>query len=257
MREECAQMCYNRGNLISKTARVFEAPRAVSEHRKGKLSMSTSDSTTSKCCGRKDDCLHPDGPWLPASAEYFTKNKLGKYGLHSRCKACDRAHKSQYEKQQYAEVRKQRYLNHHSERLAAQRVYYRLNADRVKAYQSAYRDIHRNKLRARDRAFYQSNPARRRPLSSDKMRAKNFRRRARLTACQTHVSGTDILAQLKSQGGKCWWCGKSVGDNYHADHRVPLAKGGANSPDNICIACPPCNLSKGAKMPWEFNGRLL
>jgi 5-methylcytosine-specific restriction endonuclease McrA len=67
----------------------------------------------------------------------------------------------------------------------------------------------------------------------------------------------DVLLQYKTQRGLCWWCSKRVGDNYHVDHRVPLAKGGSNGPGNIVISCPKCNFSKNAKLPHEWNGRLL
>jgi 5-methylcytosine-specific restriction endonuclease McrA len=59
------------------------------------------------------------------------------------------------------------------------------------------------------------------------------------------------------QKSKCWWCGKKLGKSYHIDHRIPLAKGGADSPSNAVAACVSCNTSKGAKMPWQFAGRLL
>ena len=37
---------------------------------------------------------------------------------------------------------------------------------------------------------------------------------------------------------------------------IPLAKGGSNGPENIVIACAPCNLKKNAKLPHEFSDRL-
>ena len=47
-----------------------------------------------------------------------------------------------------------------------------------------------------------------------------------------------------------------VGGDYHVDHVIPLILGGSNGPENLVIACPRCNLSKGAKMPHEFSERL-
>lgn len=71
------------------------------------------------------------------------------------------------------------------------------------------------------------------------------------------ATANDVALQLKSQKNKCWWCGKKLKDDYHVDHRVPLDKGGSNTAGNIVISCASCNLSKGAKMPHEWNGRLL
>jgi 5-methylcytosine-specific restriction endonuclease McrA len=50
-----------------------------------------------------------------------------------------------------------------------------------------------------------------------------------------------------------------VGDTYHVDHVVPLVRGGSDDPSNLVIACVPCNLSKGDKLPheWKRSGRLL
>lgn len=70
-------------------------------------------------------------------------------------------------------------------------------------------------------------------------------------------TASDVRALFKHQGGICWWCEAPVGDNYHIDHRFPLAKGGRHDGSNIVISCPTCNLKKNTKMPWEFAGRLL
>lgn len=43
----------------------------------------------------------------------------------------------------------------------------------------------------------------------------------------------------------------------HADHIVPLARGGRNTMDNMQCLCARCNLSKGAKAEWAPTGVLL
>jgi 5-methylcytosine-specific restriction endonuclease McrA len=50
-------------------------------------------------------------------------------------------------------------------------------------------------------------------------------------------------------GGICMKCGTRVSDkNFHVDHIVALANGGAEwDLDNLELSCPLCNLSKGAK----------
>lgn len=83
------------------------------------------------------------------------------------------------------------------------------------------------------------------------------RRRARERKAEGTVTAADIRQQLKSQKGLCWWCGKPLGEKYSVDHRVPLSRGGSNAPENIVITHLSCNLSKGAKMPGEYCGRLL
>jgi len=91
----------------------------------------------------------------------------------------------------------------------------------------------------------------------DCMRARSRKRRALKAQATGSFSENDVRRQYESQNGKCWWCGKLVGDTYHVDHRVPLSRGGSDDATNIVIACPHCNMSKGAKMPHEWIGRLL
>lgn len=59
---------------------------------------------------------------------------------------------------------------------------------------------------------------------------------------------SDVVAQLKRQAWACRGCGADMTvTGFHVDHRVPLAKGGSNTADNIQCLCPTCNLRKGAK----------
>lgn len=43
----------------------------------------------------------------------------------------------------------------------------------------------------------------------------------------------------------CVYCGSE--EDLHADHRIPVARGGSNRLDNLVTACGPCNQSKGPK----------
>lgn len=91
--------------------------------------------------------------------------------------------------------------------------------------------------------------------NADKVRAYHHRRR--IAKKENSFTGADVKQHYRAQKGRCWWCGATLGKNYHVDHRVPIARGGKNTPENICLACPQCNLSKGAKLPGEWSGRLL
>lgn len=61
----------------------------------------------------------------------------------------------------------------------------------------------------------------------------------------------------RMQKGKCWWCGDDLLGVYHVDHRVPTIDGGSSEIDNLCLACPQCNLKKKDQLPHECMGRLL
>lgn len=56
------------------------------------------------------------------------------------------------------------------------------------------------------------------------------------------------LRIFERDGGCCVHCGVSIDVNaFHVDHFIALANGGGDQDENLVAACPPCNLSKGAK----------
>lgn len=56
------------------------------------------------------------------------------------------------------------------------------------------------------------------------------------------------------QKGRCYDCGKKLGNKWHRDHRVPRSRGGSDHVSNAVLLCPVCNLKKGAKFPHEWVG---
>jgi len=55
---------------------------------------------------------------------------------------------------------------------------------------------------------------------------------------------------LERDLGLCGICGDAVDPaSYHVDHVIPMTKGGTHEPDNVQVAHPLCNLSKGATVP--------
>lgn len=93
----------------------------------------------------------------------------------------------------------------------------------------------------------------------DAVKTHRYARRAR-KANGAGFNIAQVRAVLAAQGGRCANCRKLVGENFHADHVVPLALGGIHDIKNIQILCPPCNHRKHKKDPivWaRENGRLL
>ena len=64
------------------------------------------------------------------------------------------------------------------------------------------------------------------------------------------------LALLEASGGRCRWCDEPIEGSPHADHVVPLSRGGVGTIDNVVVSCAPCNLSKGAKLVEEWRPEL-
>ena len=57
---------------------------------------------------------------------------------------------------------------------------------------------------------------------------------------------------FKLQKGKCPCCKQPLGDDYHLDHKMPLALGGTNTDENMQLLRSICNLQKHAKHPVDF-----
>lgn len=55
-------------------------------------------------------------------------------------------------------------------------------------------------------------------------------------------------------GGKCFYCccDLEMTGRWHIEHKLPKALGGTNDPENLVLACAPCNLKKRDKTDTEF-----
>lgn len=47
------------------------------------------------------------------------------------------------------------------------------------------------------------------------------------------------------RGNGSWRAFDAEGQPFHFDHVVPFCRGGSSGPENIVLACSPCNLGKG------------
>jgi len=121
-------------------------------------------------------------------------------------------------------------------------------AERCKVCTGANKRIYRAKNRElvnkRSRNWCKRNP--------EKRRATIERRRARKQQAQGSFSGDDIIALQIAQEGLCIYCKTSIKEGYHADHIMPLSRGGSNYPSNIQLLCSHCNISKQNKTHEEF-----
>jgi hypothetical protein len=51
---------------------------------------------------------------------------------------------------------------------------------------------------------------------------------------------------------QCVYCGSAT--ELTTDHLIPRSRGGDDSADNVVLACPPCNTSRGEKGVFEWLG---
>ena len=66
------------------------------------------------------------------------------------------------------------------------------------------------------------------------------------------IAKKQILELFDKQRGRCAICSKKLGKQWHIDHILPLAKGGAHEVLNFQLTCPPCNMSKKAEHPIDY-----
>lgn len=112
-------------------------------------------------------------------------------------------------------------------------------------YDKEYRERNREKVLFRAMKWNRNNPEKRRAIVS------NYRDRRRSQE-DGGISSADLSEWISSQIKICYWCGRKCEESFHVDHYVPLSRGGKHEADNLVIACPPCNIRKNAKDPYEF-----
>lgn len=206
-----------------------------------------------------------------ATLEFFAPHNTIKSGLQPSCRKCIALWVNRYREQNREKIqarqrgnrekpevrasrndqaRRQRQANPEPQR-AASRDWHARNRAYVNQ-QSRHR--HRlaraadpEKFRERNRAFYRKNP--------ELFRAHAAKRRARLAELPGEVTGHELKQILIGQKFLCIYCDcelKKLTTPWHADHHIPISRGGCNDKSNIVIACQTCNLSKGNKMPWDW-----
>lgn len=128
-------------------------------------------------------------------------------------------------------TQRKKYVARREELLARAKTYAAANAERVRAYQKAYRQSPEGRLARRN---------------------CDNRRRAQ----KRNLEATATNAEIKSLmlgATHCAYCRApfSADKKPTLDHVIPLSKGGAHSIGNLAAACMPCNLEKGSKMNFQ------
>lgn len=137
------------------------------------------------------------------------------------------------------------YAANRDKSMAVKVKWYAANHERALATAAKWRAANPGKGRERAAKSAALNPAGRRIVQQNR-RARKCANGGKLTK-----GLSDKLFKL--QRGKCsCGCKQPLGDDYHLDHIMPLALGGANTDDNMQLLRAKCNLQKHAKHPIDF-----
>lgn len=206
---------------------------------------------------------------LPATAEYFPRNKNRKDGLYPQCKQCRAAYYTKHK--QHVSDRGKRYRQEHSEeKRERDREYRAKNHEAWLAKKKLYRELHAEELAAKQRKYYLEHHTERLIYKQNynqtergiiAKRADSHNRRARRKKAPGSHTTEQLYQQFMRQHGKCFYCQvelQHARNSWHADHIIPLSRGGSNNIENIVIACPTCNRKKHDKLPheWQNGGEI-
>jgi 5-methylcytosine-specific restriction endonuclease McrA len=184
------------------------------------------------------------------------KVELGDEGMRDRFRAYYWNHRDTALKHQNL------YNQRHAEKLKAHRLQPAIKeriAETGRAWAIAYPERAAAKTQ-RWRERYPEKVQQWRKENPEASRAIKQRRRAREREAEGSFTADELKALFKKQAGKCVYCTVALGKGYHADHIVPLMRGGSNWISNIQLLCRSCNSKKWAIDPIVFakrRGRLL
>lgn len=177
--------------------------------------------------------------------DQFNKNKSD--GLQVNCRACNAAYRE---------------ANRESRRIK-DRLYREANRDKINKSKRESWNKYKEQNLIKRKLYVESNPefvkeTMRKFHQSPKGRASHINERIKrleLLDSAGKVTKDDINSLLLSTT-HCQWCDADLSKPdilTHIDHHIPLSKGGNNTISNLRAICSKCNLSKGAKMPEEFE----
>lgn len=161
---------------------------------------------------------------------------------------------------------KENYEKNKERELARTAAWRQENPERTKANKQRWAEKNRELLAERRALHYQKNIEKAKAAAKkwrldnpESARQISVRKRARKRGA--NVGNRQAILEWEatwraSRKVKCFWCERTFsGSECHADHVVPLSRGGDHDVSNLVIACASCNQSKHCVSPEVFNKR--
>lgn len=118
-------------------------------------------NSTLKQCSRKDKCINPLGSWLPATSEFWQRDRSKAFGLASACKCCVLADGKRRRKEapERKKAAAKRYYEKHRDEIKEKTLaYYYANHEELKAKKRQYGQVHKEEIAQKQRAYRNANP---------------------------------------------------------------------------------------------------
>jgi len=124
--------------------------------------------------------------------------------------------------------------------------WYKKNPEKALAYVKRYHEQNREKRAAYMKQWRDENPNYKQQwVEANPEKPAEYDQRRRARKAHATVEKFDTQEVYERDGRICAYCGST--EDLTIDHIVPLARGGAHSPNNLTVACLGCNCSKGTK----------
>ena len=198
------------------------------------------------------------GKELPATNEYFVRDKSGKYGLRADCKNCNSIYRKKHYNKNKESIRKkqneylkQYHIENKDKISEYKKRYYKENKERILSYCKQYREKNREYIKSYKREYKANN---RELFNKHKQKRRAIKKG--LVSTLTTKRWEEIKRDFNHQ---CAYCGmtekehiKECEEQLHQEHFIPVSDKGEHTINNIIPACRSCNSSKGNKNFFEW-----